>query len=592
MLRFSIQLPRPPRILTGVFLVLMLVVSGLFLSRAVGVLATDPVQDLQTQIDELAKLRSLSEQATKPLEDQVGSLEARIKKAQDGIAAAKRQAAELAKDIEQREEDMAVQYAILGRRIAEQYKRSRMVSPLLTFLSTADAAQLTKDLAYQDSVKAQDKRMIEDLGGQISQLETDRAKLEADQITLAKLQDQLDDQAEFFRKEIAKAKSYQQELSGKIASLTAQQQSIINARSGTYTTSVGDVPLADDFNASIGFKSQAPGNSFAVFSFGGYTHRKGMSQYGAKARAEQGQSVEDILKAYYPGSSIKKDYSEMGSISVQGTGTISFEDQYLQGIYEMPGSWHINALKAQAIAARTFAIKYTNNGQKSICTTESCQVFKNSRKGGAWEQAVNETKNWVLVDGGGQPISTQYASTHGGYSTTAGWDTQDKSGSGDWSTKAWEKIANSPWFYKSWYRSGYSSSGPNCGRNHPWLSQEEMADIINAWIVRKNPGGADVNRILPVTINTCQVGGSGGNPYSMSEMRDWANSAGGAVTSISGVSVSHSSEGQTANVKFQTNRGEINIPGGEFKTTFNLRAPGYISIPQSSFAFFNIEHKQ
>ena len=70
----------------------------------------------------------------------------------------------------------------------------------------------------------------------------------------------------------------------------------------------------------------------------------------------------------------------MGSISVQGVGTISFEDQYLQGIYEMPGTWNIEALKAQTIAARTFAIKYTGNGSKTICTTEACQVFKIRKK--------------------------------------------------------------------------------------------------------------------------------------------------------------------------------------------------------------------
>jgi peptidoglycan hydrolase-like amidase len=317
-----------------------------------------------------------------------------------------------------------------------------------------------------------------------------------------------------------------------------------------------------------------------------------MSQYGAKGRADAGQSVEEILQAYYPGSTLKKDYPVMGSISVNGVGTIPFEDQYLQGIYEMPGSWNINALKAQAIAARTFAVRYTSNGQRPICTTEACQVFKNQRKGGAWEQAVNDTKGWVLVDGSGNPISTQYASTHGGYARTSGWDTTDKSNNGDWSTRAWENKGNSPWFYKAWYRSGYTTSTSSCGRSHPWLSQTEFTDIINAWIVRKNPNGADTGRIQPITINECKVGGSGGNPYSMDELRNIANNSGGAVTSVSSVSVSHTSAGQTAHVKLQTNRGEINIPGDEFKTTFNLRAPGYISIPQSSFAFFNIEFKQ
>ncbi len=556
------------------------------------VFAVDPVDDLQNQINELAHLKELSESATKPLEGQLADLDKKIANAQAGITQAKRQGEELSKDIDQREEDLAVQYELLAKRVAVAYKRHRTASPFLIFLSSGDAANLTKDLAYRSSIEAQDKRIVTDIGNEITQLETDKQKLESDQVRLAALQKQLDEQAVFFRTEIAKAKTYQQDLSGKIASLTAQQQSIINARSGTFTTSVGEVPLADDFNASIGYKSQAPSNSFAVFSFGAYTHRNGMSQYGAKARADAGQSVEDILKAYYPSASLKKDYAAMDNISVQGTGTISFEGLYLQGIYEMPGSWNINALKAQAIAARTYAIKYTDNGKKSICTTEACQVFKNSKKGGAWEQAVNETKGWVLVDGGGSPVSTQYASTHGGFSNTAGWDTTDGGGGGDWSSKAWEQKAGSPWFYKSWYRSGYSSSGPNCGRSHPWLSQEEMADIINAWLVRKNPNGADTNRIVPVTINQCNVGGGGGNPYSMEELRNMANNAGGAVTSISGVSVSHGSNGQTASVRFSTNRGDISIPGAEFKTTFNLRAPGYISIPQSSFASFNIEFKQ
>lgn len=574
-------------------LVTLVIVGGVAQQLTTGpAWAIDPVQELQSQIDELAKLRKLSEDATKPLEQQVSGLEAQINRARNSLALAKKQAAELADSIDVRENELGAQYQLLSKRITEEYKRSRVASPLVVVLNAADAGKLTRDLAYREAVRLQDKKLIEATGQDIAQLEQDKAKLESDQKRLAALEVQLDDQADFFRAEIAKAKSYQQELAGKIASLTAQQQSIINARSGTYTTSVGDVPLADDFNASIGFKAQAPSNSFAVFSFGGYTHRNGMSQYGAKARAEKGQSVEEILQAYYPGSTLKKDYPVMGSISVQGVGTISFEDQYLQGIYEMPGSWHLNALKAQAIAARTYAVKYTSNGQKSICTTEACQVFKNSKKGGDWEKAVNETKGWVLVDGSGNPISTQYASTHGGYANTSGWDTTDKNGGGDWSSRAYEKLANSPWFYKAWYRSGYSSSGPNCGRNHPWLSQEEMSDIINAWLVRKNPNGADVGRIQPVTINNCNVGGSGGNPYSMEELRNWANGSGGAVTSISSVSVSHSNNGQTSSVTFNTNRGSISIPGSEFKSTFNLRAPGYISIPQSSFAFFNIEHKQ
>jgi hypothetical protein len=118
-----------------------------------------------------------------------------------------------------------------------------------------------------------------------------------------------------------------------------------------------------------------------------------------------------------------------------------------------------------------------------------------------------------------------------------------------------------------------------------------MADILNAWLVRSNPGGADSGRIQPVTINRCQIGGSGGNPYSMDELRQFAAAAGGAVTNITGVTTSHGDNGQTASVRFQTNRGEITLSGSEFKQIFNLRAPGYLRIPQSSFASFNVEFK-
>lgn len=576
---------------TLVLLVVFFLELGIF-KPFINTFALDPVEEIQQQIDELAKLKKMSEDATKPLENELKGLEQKIKNAQAGIVSAQKKSQELAEDVEKREKDLAYQYLIFSNRIASQYKRARTFSPILLIFASSDAVQLAKDLAYQSSLQAQDNRIITAIGDEIEGLEKDRKKLEADKVRLANLQVQLDSQMQFFKKEIEGAKAYQTELSGKITALSAKQQAIISSRSGTSITSVGEVPLADDFNASIAFKAQAPSNSFAVFSFGAYTHRNGMSQYGAQARAKEGQSVEEILKAYYPDATLKKDYGVMGSITVNGFGSMPFEDQYLQGIYEMPASWHINALKAQAIAARTYAIKYTDNGARSICTTEACQVFKNSKKGGEWEKAVNETKGWVLVDGSGNPVSTQYASTHGGYARTSGWDTTDKSNSGEWSTRAWENKAGSPWFYKSWYRNGYSSSGANCGHNHPWLSQEEFSDIINAWIVRKNPSGADVDRIQPITINDCNIGGGGGNPYSMSELRDWAGKAGGAVTNITGVTVSHGNNGQTANVTLNTNRGTISMSGTEFKEAFNLRAPGYLRIPQSSFAFFNIEWKK
>ncbi len=548
------------------------------------IFALDPVEDLQQEIDKLEELKQKSENATSSLENEVGNLENRIANAQAGIESARAEADELAGTIEQREEDLAVQYTILSRRIAEQYKRARTASPLLLLFANDDAATLTKDLAYRNSVKAQDNRLLTSIADDIETLEEDKEALEARQEQLASLQTQLDEQAAFFREEIAKAREYQQELNTQIAELSARQQQIIDSRSGGFTVS-GDSELADDYLASIkGFNEQAPGGYFGVFSFGAYSHRNGMSQYGALGRAKEGQNYEEILAAYYSNGQLQKDYDAMDQISVEGYGTMSFEDTYLKSIYEVPGSWPKEVLKAQAIAARTYAIRYTNNGSRSICTDERCQVYKQGEKGGAWNEAVEETRGMVLTDGGGNLISTQYASTHGGWSRTGGWDTTDGEGGSDLLSKSYDAIGGSPWLYKSWWREGYSSSGSTCGRENPWLSPEEMADIVNAHLVLTNGSSSETERISPVS--DCW----GGDPYSLSELREVADDYGG-LDSASGVSVSLG-EGRTNTVSIDG----VSMSGDEFCKAFNLRAPGNMRIPQWSGAsctgaFFNVEHK-
>jgi peptidoglycan hydrolase CwlO-like protein len=558
------------KVVVGVLMGLSLIVSGFLLFKTPLIFAIDPVEDLQQQINDLEHLRQLSVNATKPLESQLDNLESRIQSARTGIIAAKNKAVQLAEDIKGREQELAIQYHILSKRIAEQYKRTRTFSPFMTFLATQNAAEFTKDMAYRSSVKAQDNLLIQGISQDIEQLETDTVKLEKDQVRLASLEKQLDEQAEFFRVEIRGAKDYQAELSGKISDLNARQQEIINTRSGTFTASIGDSELADDYNASIkGFRESAPAGSFAVFSFGAHTHRKGMSQYGARGRAQSGQNSNQILKAYYGKDPVNKDTG--GNIKVSGYGEMNFETTYLYGIAEMPSSWHAEALKAQAVAARTYAYRYKAEG-KEICTTEACQVFRKSKADSppqAWKDAVDQTKGQVLED-----VVTFYASTHGGFASPIGWDTTDGGGGGNFIDKSYDKIGGSPWLYKAWYTKKYSPSSDKCGRSNPWLSGEELADIINAARFRDD-------RVTPTT-TSCW----GGNPYSYEELRSKSD----GPSKVTGVTVNQGN-GSTSQVVFQTDRGEIKLSGSEFKTAFNLRAPGYLSIPQSSFSFFNIEKK-
>jgi len=111
-----------------------------------------------------------------------------------------------------------------------------------------------------------------------------------------------------------------------------------------------------------------------------------------------------------------------------------------------------------------------------------------------------------------------------------------------------------------------------------------MADIVNAAVALKTDG-IDTSRIIPITTDCW-----GGNPYSMDELRNLVAGKGG-ISSATSASVSLG-DGRTNSVTI----GGVNMNGDDFCRAFNLRAPGYLRIPQWSGnscggAFFNIEHK-
>ncbi len=542
-----------------VLLVILLLPLFLFIKNT----RADEISDLQGQINNLQSQLDASVKATTPLEGQVKDLQGQFSAITTKIKS-------ISSDLDKSEADLAQQKLILASTVRNFYIRSFVDIPLLTLFASSDATNTLKLIAIQQNASQNDKNLIESISEKINKLADDRKRLASAQV-------QIDKQKQFLQGEIANAKSFQSQLEGQIAALSARQQEIINARSGEFTATIGDSELADDYNASIkGFRESAPGGYFAVFAFGAHTHRKGMSQYGARGRAQAGQDYKAILKAYYGKEPVSKDTG--GNIKVSGHGEMNFETTYLYGIAEMPSSWNANALKAQAVAARTYAYRYKQEG-KEICTTEACQVFSKSKSDNvpdSWKSAVDGTKGQVLED-----VVTYYASTHGGYASPIGWDTTDGGGGGNFVDKSYDKAGGSPWVYKAWYTKGYSPSSDKCGRSNPWLSPTEMADIVNAAIALKNSDGIDTNRIAPVT-TSCWPGT---NPYSMDELRNLVSGKGG-ISSASSVSVSQGS-GNTNNV----NVNGVSLSGDDFKKAFNLRAPGYLSIPQSGFAFFNIEKK-
>lgn len=98
---------------------------------------------------------------------------------------------------------------------------------------------------------------------------------------------------------------------------------------------------------------------------------------------------------------------------------------YLEGLAEMPARWPEEALKAQAVAARTYAWDSIERGTfrrrglgYDICATVACQVFHGRDVvegpfGERWAAAVAATAGEVLAYEG-DPILARYSSSSGG----------------------------------------------------------------------------------------------------------------------------------------------------------------------------------
>jgi stage II sporulation protein D len=95
-------------------------------------------------------------------------------------------------------------------------------------------------------------------------------------------------------------------------------------------------------------------------------------------------------------------------------------DQYVEGVVprEMPSYWHPAALRAQAVAARTYAAYETDhstNGQYDLCDTSSCQVYGGkSAEVSSTNDAVAKTAHQIRTYAGG-PAFTQFSASNGGW---------------------------------------------------------------------------------------------------------------------------------------------------------------------------------
>jgi SpoIID/LytB domain protein len=166
---------------------------------------------------------------------------------------------------------------------------------------------------------------------------------------------------------------------------------------------------------------------------------------------------------------------------------LRLSDQYLYGLGEMPSSWHIEALKTQVIAARSFAL-IKSRSLRSYCecnldTTDGSQVFSGfskefSTSGDKWKRAVDETvgttgstaaekaRSGLVVKVGTTVVDAYYSSSSGG-------KTQPRSEVWGTGTISWLVSVPDPWSLDP------RTKNPNA----KWvrtISQKELVDSLKA----------------------------------------------------------------------------------------------------------------
>lgn len=143
----------------------------------------------------------------------------------------------------------------------------------------------------------------------------------------------------------------------------------------------------------------------------------------------------------YPGDLIFKAVSSGSGYTLYTIANIYIEN-YLYGVlpYEMGNSTNIEALKAQAVAARTYTVRMMQNrasGLYDVKDTTSDQVYRGTPSGNAnCVAAVDATKGIVLMYGSSY-ITTYYSASNGGQTEI------DRSGT----AYAYMKVKDDPFDY-------------------------------------------------------------------------------------------------------------------------------------------------
>jgi stage II sporulation protein D len=162
----------------------------------------------------------------------------------------------------------------------------------------------------------------------------------------------------------------------------------------------------------------AASSSALVIEGAGDGHGVGMSQDGALGYAEHGWSDAQILAHYYTGTTLGQAPGNSVVKVLVGSRVVKVPlERYVRGVVsaEMPSSWPMAALEAQAIASRTYALTDDAGGSRfDVYSDTRSQVYVGVAAETAATNAAVAATAAQIVTYDGRPAVTYYFASSGG----------------------------------------------------------------------------------------------------------------------------------------------------------------------------------
>ncbi|WKZ81654.1 MAG: cell wall-binding repeat-containing protein [Acidimicrobiia bacterium] len=189
-------------------------------------------------------------------------------------------------------------------------------------------------------------------------------------------------------------------------------------------------------------------------------------------------------------------------------------EEYMYGIAEVPVSWHMEALKAQAVAARTYGAWKSRGGLRSDCSCHlvwdtNDQSYRgwhslnegNSTDGHRWRAAVDATAGQVVMypAGTNNIAETYYFSSSGG-ATENVWEVW---GSGTQYQQQYAYLATKPDPWSALY-----ATTPTEYTSIRWRHTRTAAQIVTALTSGEQPAFGGLTEVIAITVEAHNSSGS------------------------------------------------------------------------------------